>query len=349
MSASSPAAPTPPPCARRCVLTGCAGFIGSHVAEALLRQGVSVVGVDNLDDFYDPALKQHNLDAIATAAARTGSDFAFHRLDIRDATALTNLTQQVQPDLVVHLAARAGVRPSIADPALYASVNVLGTTNVLEAVRALHAPCRTLIASSSSVYGDASRVPFREDDPCVRPVSPYAATKRACELIASTYHHLHDLPIACLRFFTVFGPRQRPDLAIAKFMRLAQQGKPIPMFGDGATSRDYTYIDDIVQGVLAAARAIESHGFRIWNLGGSHPVTLREMIDAIARVTGRELRVQQLPMQPGDVQRTYADLTRSGAELGFSPHTPFEAGLRKQWAWLTAQGKTAARNASAHA
>lgn len=317
---------------RAALVTGAAGFIGSHVCEALLRRGWRVVGLDNFDPFYDPSLKRRNL---AEVTAGGGADFNFIEADIRDGSAMRALFESVRPEAVVHLAARAGVRPSIAEPALYASVNVEGTTNLLEAAR-LSGCGRFVLASSSSVYGDNPKTPFAETDDVNEPISPYAATKRACELIGHTFHHLYGMPVACLRFFTVFGPRQRPDLAISSFMRKIVSGERIPMFGDGASSRDYTFIDDIVAGVLASIDRVPDHGFRVWNLGGSSPVTLREMIDAVARAVGKPAIVESLPAQPGDVERTFADLDRSLRELGYVPRTPFEEGLRLQWQWLRA-------------
>lgn len=323
---------------RTVLVTGAAGFIGSHVAEALLARGDRVVGLDNLDDFYDPALKRGTVAAIE---GREDADrFAFVEGDIRDEARVRELFEEHDARDVVHLAARAGVRPSIEQPALYADVNVRGTTVMLEASRVCGVE-RFIMASSSSVYGNNAKAPFAETDDVSEPISPYAATKRSCELIAHTFHHLYSTPIACLRFFTVFGPRQRPDLAIQKFMRLMEAGEPIPMFGDGSTSRDFTYIDDIVAGVLAALDRIADHGFRIWNLGGNHPVSLREMIDTVADAAGVSPQIDQQPMQPGDVNRTYADLTRSGAELGYAPTTPFAEGVKRQWAWrrsLTGSG-----------
>ena len=241
-----------------------------------------------------------------------------------------------RPGVVFHIAALAGVRPSIQDPARYAAVNVEGLVNVLEAAR--DCDCRRLVfASSSSVYGNNARVPFSEADDVSRPISPYAATKRAGELLCHTYSDLYGLSIASLRFFTVYGPAQRPDLAIGRFMRLIAAGEEVPMFGDGSTSRDYTYIDDIIAGVVAAYERVcnaEAGFCRIYNLGGSHPVMLSAMIEAIGRVVGKRPRIKPLPMQAGDVEQTYADLTRSRAELGFDPQTPFEEGLRRQWGWL---------------
>ena len=313
------------------IVTGVAGFIGSHLGAALLARGDHVIGLDNFDPFYDRKLK------LANVAQLAPDRFELIEMDIRDAHAVREVFERVRPAGVFHIAALAGVRPSIDDPARYASVNVDGLISVLDAARACD--CQQFIfASSSSVYGNNTKVPFAETDRVDEPISPYAATKRAGELICHTYCRLYGISIACLRFFTVYGPAQRPDLAIGKFMRLIADDQLVPMFGDGSTSRDYTYIDDIIQGVLAAYEFVASSpspsAFRIFNLGGSQPVALRDMIESIGVVVGNKPRIEQLPMQPGDVQRTYADLTRSRQELGFDPQTPFEDGLRKQWAWL---------------
>ena len=313
------------------VVTGVAGFIGSHLSAALLARGDHVIGVDNFDPFYDRKLK------LANVAQLAPDRFELIELDIRDAHAVRELFDRARPAGVFHIAALAGVRPSINDPARFVSVNVDGLVSVLEAARACD--CQHFIfASSSSVYGNNTKVPFAETDPVDEPISPYAATKRAGELICHTYSRLYGISVACLRFFTVYGPAQRPDLAISKFMRLIADDQPVPMFGDGSTSRDYTYIDDIIHGVLAAHEFIVSSPssplFRIFNLGGSQPVALRDMIESVGAVVGNKPRIEQLPMQPGDVQRTFADLSRSRQELGFNPQTPFEDGLRKQWAWL---------------
>jgi UDP-glucuronate 4-epimerase len=316
------------------VLTGVAGFIGSHVAEALVARGARVVGVDNLDPFYDPDIKRRTLAEIEAAADAAPGAFEFHRLDIRDRDRIAELFNRVTPDGVIHLAAKAGVRPSIERPTEYADVNVVGTAVILDASRDCGSVERVVCASSSSVYGDCNDVPFTETADVDQPISPYAATKRACELVARTHHHLYGMPTAMLRFFTVFGPRQRPDLAIAKFIRLLDAGETIPMFGDGSTSRDYTFIDDIVAGVIAAYDRIAAHGCRIWNLGNSSPVTLRDMIDTIARVIGVQPRIDQLPIQPGDVTRTFADIARANAELGYQPKTPFPLGVERQAAWF---------------
>jgi UDP-glucuronate 4-epimerase len=324
------------------VVTGAAGFIGSHVSSALLSRGQRVIGVDNFDPFYDRALKRANIDRILEApqqtAAKERATFTLVEADIRDRDAMRDLFAAHRPQGVIQLAALAGVRPSIADPARYVSVNLDGTASVLDAARA--AGCRRVaFASSSSVYGNNRKVPFAETDPVDEPISPYAATKRAGELLCFTYSHLFSLSIVCLRFFTVFGPAQRPDLAIGSFMRLIADEQPVPMFGDGSSSRDYTFIADIVAGVLAAydrtaqGAGPKQPGCRIYNLGGSHPVTLREMIERIGEVVGKTPRIKQMPMQPGDVERTYADLSRSGAELGYRPQTSFVDGLRRQWQW----------------
>lgn len=319
------------------IITGAAGFIGSHLSAALLERGHRVVGVDNFDVFYDRAAKERNVAAIGE------KDFELIEADICDAERMRSIFDAHRPIGVVHIAALAGVRPSIEAPERYAKVNVDGLVSVLDAARSV--TCRRILfASSSSVYGNNRKVPFAETDDVSEPISPYAATKAAGELICHTYSHLFGQAIAALRFFTVFGPRQRPDLAISKFMRLVAKGEPIPMFGDGSTSRDYTYIGDIVNGILAAwdrTGEADAGFFRIYNLGGSHPVTLREMIDAIGRVSGREPTIKPLPMQPGDVDRTFADLSRSAAELGYEPKTPFEEGLAHQWRWLIEQGEVA--------
>ena len=318
------------------VVTGSAGFIGSHLAAALLARGDRVVGVDDLDPFYDPALKRLNLESLASEA------FEFVHADIRDAQAMQSVFAQVKADGMFHVAALAGVRPSIKEPARYASVNVDGLVSVLEAARAIG--CRRVVfASSSSVYGNNRKVPFAESDPVDEPISPYAATKRAGELICRTYSHLFGMSIACARLFTVFGPAQRPDLAIHKFMRLIAAGEPVPMYGDGSTSRDYTYVDDVVEGMLAAygrlsstePGSMEAPGFfRIWNLGGSRPVALARLIELIGGVVGKTPRIEQFPLPPGDVGQTWADLARSRAELGYEPKTSLEDGLARQWDWI---------------
>jgi UDP-glucuronate 4-epimerase len=332
------------------IVTGAAGFIGSHLCRALLGRGVDVIGIDNFDAFYSRAMKENNLASINLAVA-SDKTFTFIEADIRDAARMLEVFSDARPHCVFHLAALAGVRPSIADPARYVSVNIDGLTSVLEAARA--ANCRNMVfASSSSVYGNNAKTPFAETDPVDEPISPYAATKRAGELICHTYAHVFNMRIAALRFFTVYGARQRPDLAISKFMRLIAAGEEVPMFGDGSTSRDYTYINDIIEGVLAAYHIItaarsfaqspkessssaDTSFFRIYNLGSDHPITLAEMIDAIAKVVGKPARIKRMPMQPGDVERTWADLVRSREELKYAPSTSFQDGLATQFDSLT--------------
>ena len=311
------------------LVTGAAGFIGSHLTDRLLSEGHRVVGLDNFCDFYAEDAKRRNI------ANAMGSDaFTLVEADIRDRDAVMSAFAEHKPDVLVHLAAMAGVRPSIERPEYYTAVNLDGTVNLLDAAVAQKTQ-RFVFASSSSVYGNNEKVPFAETDPVDYPISPYAATKKAGELICHTYWHIHRLPFSCLRFFTVFGPRQRPDLAINKFLRLLRDGQPIPMFGDGSTSRDYTFIDDIIAGVRAAMdRCGQVEGFRIYNLGGKHPVSLRDMIAVCERVTGKKAKIDPKPMQPGDVNRTWADLTRSEAELDYTPATSFEEGVAKQWDWM---------------
>lgn len=315
------------------IVTGAAGFIGSHLCERLLAMGRRVVGVDNFDPFYDPAIKRTNIAEIRRSAERLRASFELVEFDLAETAPTRALFERVKPEGVIHLAAKAGVRPSIADPAAYARANVVATAVVLEESRRAGAS-RVVVASSSSVYGNASRVPFSEDDPVNEPVSPYAATKRANELQCHTHWHLTKMPTACLRFFTVYGPRQRPDLAISTFLGKISRREDIGVFGDGSSSRDYTYIDDIVSGVVASYERIDQHGYRVWNLGGSAPVRLDEMLATISRVVGHEPKITRLPMQPGDVMRTWADLSRSTRELGYSPTTGFEDGVRKQWEWM---------------
>lgn len=311
------------------MVTGAAGFIGSHVAAALARRGDRVIALDNFDPFYPRVVKERNL---REAQAASGGAVLVEEADVCDAHAIARIFAHHKPAALVHLAAKAGVRPSIADPAGYMHANVTGTARVLH--EATRAGCsRVVIASSSSVYGNPGHAPFHEDLDVSRPISPYAASKRACELAAFTHHHLTKLPVACLRFFTVLGPRQRPDLAIATFMAAIASGEPIRVFGDGTSARDYTFVDDIVAGVLAALDRIPQHGYRVWNLGNNRPVTLAAMIETIERVVGRPAVIRREPMQPGDVEQTCADITRSARELGFAPRTPFEEGVCRQWAW----------------
>ena len=314
----------------RVLVTGAAGFIGSHAAERLLAAGHHVFGVDNFCDFYDRRWKEINLES---ASDRYAERVTLNELDITDGDAIDRLVQKVRPAAILHLAAMAGVRPSIEQPAYYARVNVEGTTHLLEAARK-HGVGRFVFASSSSVYGNLRRVPFREEDNVAEPISPYAATKRAGELICYTFHHLYELPVACLRFFTVYGPRQRPDLAIHKFTRLIDAGNPVPFFGDGTTSRDYTFVDDTVSGITAALDRIPDYGYRVYNLGGSNPVSLAELVAGIERAVGKKAVLDRQPGQPGDVNRTYADVSLAAQELGYDPQVGLDEGLRRFVSWF---------------
>ncbi|MCP4377454.1 MAG: SDR family NAD(P)-dependent oxidoreductase [bacterium] len=315
----------------RILVTGAAGFIGSHTSARLIADGHDVVGLDNFDPFYDRKTKESNLRELLAA-----DNFQFIEADIRDHDRMAELFAEHAPlDAVLHLAARAGVRPSIQDPVGYEQVNIAGTLNLLQAAISQTSVPKFIFASSSSVYGNNQKVPFSETDPVDNPISPYAATKKACELICHTYHHLYQLPVTCLRFFTVFGPRQRPDLAINKFAKLIMAGQPIEMFGDGTTSRDYTYIDDIVAGVLAAIDRCS--GYEIINLGSKHPITLTDMIATVSGACGREAIIQTKPMQPGDVNQTFADVEKAARLLDYKPTTPFAQGVTNQVQWLKDQ------------
>ena len=310
------------------LITGAAGFIGSHLVDRLLARGESVVGLDLFDDFYDPAIKERNLEG-----ALAHPEFSLVRGDIRDRDLLGSLPDSI--DTVVHLAARAGVRPSIEDPVLYADVNVQGTSTLLDFARKRGIGA-FLFASSSSVYGNNEKVPFHENDRVDHPISPYAATKKAGELLCHTATHLDGITCLCLRFFTVYGARQRPDLAIHKFARLLAAGEEIPMYGDGSTERDYTYIDDILQGLEGAldfARS-ETERFEIVNLGESRTIRLSDMIQVVGEEMGVEPRIRRLPMQPGDVRRTYADVSRARELLGYRPSVEFREGVREFVKWF---------------
>jgi UDP-glucuronate 4-epimerase len=312
----------------RVLVTGAAGFIGSHLVEALVRRGDEVVGIDNFDPFYARGMKERNLRDMGRLPG-----FRFHEQDMLDVEALQQL---LTPDTVIaHLAARAGVRPSIADPVGYARANVTGTAAVLEAARRAGVS-RIAFGSSSSIYGDSTPSPFREDAAAVEPVSPYAATKRAAELLILAVAPIYGFRCAALRFFTVYGPRQRPDLAIHAFARRMVEGEVITLFGDGTQARDYTYCDDIVAGVTAAIdwTATAPLGLEAFNLGGNRSVPTGAMVAELAQALGIEPKLQWGPMQPGDVQRTAADLTRSGAVLGYAPVTPFPEGIRRFVAWF---------------
>ena len=310
-------------------ITGGAGFIGSTLGEKLLSLGNKVVVIDNFCDFYNPDIKENNVKELLL-----NPNFKLYRADIRDREAVKKIFDENKIDVVMNLAAMAGVRPSIENPCLYQEVNCLGLQNILEEMK-LHNVKNGVLASSSSVYGNCKEVPFREDMIVDYAISPYAATKKANEVMAHVYHKLYDMNIIMLRFFTVYGPKQRPDLAINKFTRLMLEGKEIPMFGDGTTSRDYTYVDDIVNGIIKSCEYTlnNKNVYEILNIGNSSPTSLKEMINTIAKVLGVEPKIKQLPMQPGDVDRTYADISKAKKLIGYEPKTTFEEGIRKFVNW----------------
>jgi UDP-glucuronate 4-epimerase len=316
---------------KRILLTGGAGFIGSHVAEALLRAGACLAIVDKLDDFYSPAWKKANLESVRKIAP-----FDFFEQDICSMDCMREAFAGFRPDAIIHLAARAGVRPSIEQPRLYEQVNVAGTVNLLELCKEFQVS-RFIFGSSSSVYGESDRAPFSETQYDLRPISPYAATKLAGESFCYTYAHLYKLPVVALRFFTVYGPRQRPDLAIHKFVARIEAGKPIPIFGDGETGRDYTFVEDIVAGIFGALdydfSATAGAPFEICNLGNSHPVKLSELVHMLEQATGKKAIIQREPAQQGDVPLTWADISKAGKLLGYQPQTRLEEGIKEFVAW----------------
>ena len=308
------------------LVTGGAGFIGSHVCERLLNEGNSVWAFDDLNAFYDPQLKRANLRDIQSLA----KPFEFIHGDVTDAAALNELFSSVKFDQVIHLAARAGVRPSLAEPALYQRANVEGTVNVLEAARNSGVK-KITIASSSSVYGVNAKIPFSEGDPIFSVISPYAASKLACEALGHTWHHVYRMDVAILRFFTVYGPRQRPDLAIHKFARLISEGKRIPVFGDGSTARDYTYVTDTLDGIMACTR--REFGFEIMNLGESQTVRLDYLIQLLEAALGKKAVIDRQPLQPGDVPVTFADISKANQLLGYRPQVKIEQGIKLFAEW----------------
>lgn len=310
------------------LITGGAGFIGSHLVDRLLAEGESqVTAVDDFNDFYDPKIKRDNI-----REHLSNPNFKLIEADIRDRASLGRALNRTNVDCVVHLAARAGVRPSLKEPRLYIETNVNGTLNLLELARE-HQVNQFIFGSSSSVYGINAKVPFSETDPIFNPISPYAATKAAGELLCHSFAHLYDMRIVCLRFFTVYGARQRPDLAIHKFAKLIDAGKPIPVFGDGTSRRDYTYIDDIVQGVRGAIDYDQSK-YEVINLGESRTVELRELISLLEKALDRRAGIDWQPMQPGDVPQTYADITKARRLLGYDPQTQIENGIQKFVEWF---------------
>lgn len=314
------------------LITGGAGFIGSSLADKLLSEGEKVVVIDNFCDFYNPEIKENNL-----KHNLSNPNYKLYRADIRDRNELAKVFNENKIDVVIHLAAMAGVRPSIDNPIYYQEVNCMGTQNILEEMKA-HNAKNLVMASSSSVYGNCKEVPFKENMIVDFAISPYAATKKANEVMTHVYHKLFDFNVIMLRFFTVFGPRQRPDLAINKFTRLMLNNEPIPMFGDGTTSRDYTYIDDIVDGIIRSCNYVENNNdvYEILNLGNSSPVSLKEMINTIAEVLNKTPNIQELPMQPGDVERTFADISKAKKLIGYNPKTSFKEGIESFIDWYKA-------------
>jgi UDP-glucuronate 4-epimerase len=317
---------------RRILITGGAGFIGSHLVDRLLAEGDwRITVVDDFNDFYDPAIKRSNV-----RIQQQNPSYQLFEVDIRDKSALSPIFSDTKFDSIVHLAARAGVRPSLSQPQLYVETNINGTMNLLDLARE-HGVRQFVFGSSSSVYGVNEKVPFSEDDPIFNPISPYAATKAAGELLCHTYSHLYGLRCVCLRFFTVYGARQRPDLAIHKFARLISEGKSIPVFGDGTTRRDYTYVDDIISGVSAAIDYVADYSrsnYEVINLGESRTVELRELIALLEKELDMQARIERHPLQPGDVPQTFADITKARRLLDYNPQTQIEEGIRLFVKWL---------------
>jgi len=307
------------------LVTGAAGFIGSHVCEHFIETNHCVTGIDNFDDSYSAELKNLNLTKLYK-----DNKFQFQKIDIRDSKGLNSIFDSYKIDIVIHLAAKAGVRPSMDSIAEYYDVNVNGTVSLLECMRS-HGVKKMIFASSSSIYGNNKKVPFSETDTVDNPISPYAATKKSGELLCHVYSHLYEFDITCLRFFTVFGPRQRPDLAIHKFTRLIDIGKPVPFYGDGSTSRDYTYVDDIVNGIKCAVNYL--NGYRIYNIGESKVINLKSLVETIELILGKKAILNYLPMQQGDVDKTYADISKAKEEIGYDTKYDIEIGLREFIEW----------------
>ncbi len=316
----------------KALVTGGAGFIGSHLVSRLLDLGHQVVCIDNFDDYYAPRTKRQNL-----APALRCTNFRLVEGDIQDRPLVQQLLSE-RYDVLIHLAGRAGVRPSLKRPEQYAQVNIEGTLNLLDASRNGHIG-HFVFGSSSSVYGLSQNIPYREDDRHLQPASPYGASKLAAEVFCETFHRLYDLPLTCLRFFTVYGPSQRPDMAIHRFARLIQAGMPVPMYGDGTTRRDYTYVDDIIDGIVRAIN--RPRGYQVYNLGAGEPIALRDLITTMERALGKEARVVQHPAQAGDVPITFASIERAMRDLGYTPRTKVDEGVRHFVEWFRAQQGTA--------
>ena len=311
------------------IVTGCAGFIGSHLCERLLKDGSFVIGIDNFDPFYNRSIKESNINKF-----RNNSNFKFLEFDLSNKEELNKLLKGTKVDLIIHLAGKAGVRPSIENPEDYIRANIISTQNILSFMKD-NGIKKLAFASSSSIYGNTKNTPFNEEQDVNKPISPYAFTKKACELLDYTYHALYDIDILNLRFFTVFGPRQRPDLAIHKFTKLILNDQEIPMFGDGTTSRDYTYFEDTINGICLSAKYLFQHKkvYEIINLGNNHPVKLLDLIVTIEKATGKKAKIKQLPMQSGDVEITYANIDKAKKLLGYQPKYSFEEGINNFVVW----------------
>lgn len=311
---------------KKILVTGFAGFIGSHLTERLLNDRHIVIGIDEFNDYYDPKIKERNISLF-----KNNKSFFFNKADIRDKNSVNEIFARHKPDIVIHLAARAGVRPSLQQPVLYEEVNVLGTLNLLEAVK--NNNCKKFIfGSSSSVYGECKNIPFKETEVNLKPISPYGVSKLTGERYCYTYSYLYKIPIICLRFFTVYGPRQRPDLAIYKFTKLIEEGKPIPVFGDGVYKRDFTYITEIIDGIIGSMNYDKS-SFEIFNLGESHTTSVIDLVKLIESATGKKAVVDWQPIQAGDVPLTYADVSKAEKLLGYKPRTTPEEGIKKFVEW----------------
>ena len=308
------------------LVTGFAGFIGSHLTEKLLNDGHIVIGIDEFNDYYDPKIKERN-----TSLFLNNERFIFNKADIRDKNSVNEIFAQHKPEIIVHLAARAGVRPSLQQPVLYEEVNVLGTLNLLEAAK--NNNCKKFVfGSSSSIYGECKNIPFKETELDLKPISPYGVSKLTGEKYCHAYNHLYKMPIICLRFFTVYGPRQRPDLAIHKFTKLIEEGKSIPVFGDGMYKRDFTYITEIIDGIMSSVNYDKS-SFEIFNLGESHTTTVVDLVKLIENATGKKAVIDWQPAQAGDVPLTYADVSKAEKLLGYKPKTKPEDGIKKFVEW----------------
>lgn len=311
------------------LITGYAGFIGSHLTEKLLGEGFEIVGIDDFNDYYDPKIKEQNISSF-----KTSKNFNHYRLDIRNKASIDELFAKHKPNTVIHLAARAGVRPSLLDPILYEEVNVLGTLNLLDACRKNNCE-KFIFGSSSSVYGECKNIPFKETELDLKPISPYGVTKLSGERHCYTFHHLYKIPIVCLRFFTVYGPRQRPDLAIHKFTKLIEEGKPVPVFGDGMYKRDFTYITEIINGIMGSVNYNKT-GFEIFNLGESKTTTVIDLVKLIESATGKKAIIDWQKAQPGDVPITFADVSKAERLLGYKARTTPEEGIKKFVEWFKA-------------